>query len=53
LNQIIYELPLEHPVRDTRPLRDRLGHTPMEVMAGGLLGALVALLRSTFMLHTG
>jgi acid phosphatase family membrane protein YuiD len=47
LNQIIYELPPEHPVRDTRPLRDSLGHTPVQVVAGGLLGALVALIRAS------
>ena len=47
LNQIIYELPPEHPVRDTRPLRDSLGHTPVQVVAGGLLGAFVALIRAS------
>ena len=28
---IITELPPDHPVSDTRPLRDTLGHTPLQV----------------------
>ena len=51
LNQIICQLPTEHPVRDTRPLRELLGHTPIQVAAGGLLGALVALVRSSVAMH--
>lgn len=31
LNLIIGELPLDHPLSDTRPLRDTLGHTPLQV----------------------
>lgn len=31
LNQIVYELPAEHPLADTRPLRELLGHTPLQV----------------------
>ena len=33
LNQIVYELPPEHPVSDHRraPLKDTLGHTPVQV----------------------
>ncbi|XP_057949521.1 uncharacterized protein LOC131144709 isoform X2 [Malania oleifera] len=38
LNQIVYELPAEHPLADSRPLRELLGHTPRQVLAGGLLG---------------
>jgi len=30
LNMIITELPPDHPVSDTRPLRDTLGHTPLQ-----------------------
>ena len=41
LNLMILELPQQHPVSDTRPLRDSLGHTPMEVMAGAVLGVVV------------
>ena len=33
LNMIITELPPDHPVSDTRPLRDTLGHTPLQVCA--------------------
>ncbi|CAI9088379.1 OLC1v1022688C1 [Oldenlandia corymbosa var. corymbosa] len=31
LNQIVCELPPEHPVANVRPLRDSLGHTPLQV----------------------
>jgi hypothetical protein len=31
LNQIVYELPSEHPLAETRPLRELLGHTPTQV----------------------
>nr|GLL17675.1 uncharacterized protein LOC109190708 [Ipomoea trifida]GMC49843.1 uncharacterized membrane protein YuiD [Ipomoea batatas]GMC51753.1 uncharacterized membrane protein YuiD [Ipomoea batatas]GMC53453.1 uncharacterized membrane protein YuiD [Ipomoea batatas]GMC53724.1 uncharacterized membrane protein YuiD [Ipomoea batatas] len=44
LNQIVCELPPEHPVASVRPLRDSLGHTPLQVLAGALLGCLVAYL---------
>ncbi|KAL6543145.1 hypothetical protein OROHE_010665 [Orobanche hederae] len=48
LNQIVCELPPEHPVANVRPLRDSLGHTPLQVAAGALLGCVVAfLLKST------
>ena len=33
LNMIITELPPDHPVSDTRPLRDSLGHTPLQVQS--------------------
>lgn len=38
LNQIVYELPAEHPLAESRPLRELLGHTPPQVIAGALLG---------------
>ncbi|KAI3456893.1 hypothetical protein Pfo_013556 [Paulownia fortunei] len=44
LNQIVCELPPEHPVANVRPLRDSLGHTPLQVAAGALLGFVVAFL---------
>ncbi|XP_027342640.1 uncharacterized protein LOC113855270 isoform X1 [Abrus precatorius] len=44
LNQIVCELPPEHPLSNVRPLRDSLGHTPLQVVAGGLLGCLIAFL---------
>ncbi|EXB94973.1 hypothetical protein L484_006738 [Morus notabilis] len=42
LNQIVYELPAEHPLAESRPLRELLGHTPSQVVAGGLLGITTA-----------
>ncbi|KAK9916276.1 hypothetical protein WJX75_000823 [Coccomyxa subellipsoidea] len=41
LNMIITELPPDHPVSDTRPLRDTLGHTPLQVTVGAMLGMVV------------
>ncbi|KAI5674770.1 hypothetical protein M9H77_15134 [Catharanthus roseus] len=46
LNQIVCELPPEHPVANVRPLRDSLGHTPLQVVAGALLGGVIAYLTS-------
>ncbi|CAN1313443.1 Uncharacterized membrane protein YuiD [Linum perenne] len=31
LNQIVYELPAEHPLAESKPLRELLGHTPAQV----------------------
>ncbi|XP_019200571.1 PREDICTED: uncharacterized protein LOC109194125 [Ipomoea nil] len=42
LNQIVCELPAEHPLSESRPLRELLGHTPPQVVAGGLLGIMTA-----------
>ncbi|XP_030449673.2 uncharacterized protein LOC115672056 [Syzygium oleosum] len=42
LNQIVYGLPAEHPLAESRPLRELLGHTPPQVIAGGLLGIVTA-----------
>ncbi|KAI3790222.1 hypothetical protein L2E82_03105 [Cichorium intybus] len=42
LNQIVYELPAEHPLPDSRPLRELLGHTPPQVAAGAVLGFFTA-----------
>ncbi|KAK9938634.1 hypothetical protein M0R45_015360 [Rubus argutus] len=47
LNQIVCELPPEHPVSSVRPLRDSLGHTPLQVLAGAVLGCIVAYLMSS------
>ncbi|KAF3443438.1 hypothetical protein FNV43_RR13120 [Rhamnella rubrinervis] len=44
LNQIVCELPEEHPLSNIRPLRDSLGHTPLQVVAGAVLGCIVAYL---------
>ncbi|KAJ7552791.1 hypothetical protein O6H91_06G070200 [Diphasiastrum complanatum] len=42
LNQIVFELPPEHPLSDSRPLREILGHTHAQVVAGAILGAFLA-----------
>ncbi|KAL9307219.1 hypothetical protein AtEden1_Chr1g0027091 [Arabidopsis thaliana] len=34
LNQIVYELPAEHPLAESRPLRELLGHTPPQSAEG-------------------
>ncbi|XP_031383422.1 uncharacterized protein LOC116197415 [Punica granatum] len=48
LNQIVCEFPPEHPLSSVRPLRELLGHTPLQVVVGALLGSLVAyLMRNT------
>ncbi|KAL4178789.1 hypothetical protein AMTRI_Chr13g116840 [Amborella trichopoda] len=48
LNQIVCELPPEHPLSTVRPLREPLGHTPVQVVAGAVLGCMVAyLMRET------
>ncbi|WRX10481.1 Protein of unknown function DUF212 - like 2 [Theobroma cacao] len=44
LNQIVCEFPPEHPLSSVRPLRELLGHTPLQVVAGALLGCIVAFL---------
>ncbi|OVA03421.1 Acid phosphatase/vanadium-dependent haloperoxidase-related [Macleaya cordata] len=47
LNQIVCELPTEHPLSNVRPLRELLGHTPLQVIAGAVLGCIVAFLMRT------
>ncbi|XP_039161473.1 uncharacterized membrane protein YuiD [Eucalyptus grandis] len=48
LNQIVCEFPPEHPLSSVRPLRELLGHTPLQVVAGAILGCVVAyLMRNT------
>ncbi|RWR86310.1 Acid phosphatase/vanadium-dependent haloperoxidase-related [Cinnamomum micranthum f. kanehirae] len=44
LNQIVCELPPEHPLSNVRPLRELLGHTPLQVVAGAVLGCIVSYL---------
>ncbi|XP_058101268.1 uncharacterized protein LOC131245681 [Magnolia sinica] len=44
LNQIVCELPEEHPLSNVRPLREPLGHTPLQVVAGAILGCIVSFL---------
>ncbi|ONK77727.1 uncharacterized protein A4U43_C02F9920 [Asparagus officinalis] len=51
LNQIVYELPAEHPLAETGPLRELLGHTPLQVVAGSILGIVIAVFG--YLIHTG
>eukprot|EP00249_Psilotum_nudum_P010453 c22552_g1_i1 orf=1010-1543(-) len=44
LNQIVFELPPEHPLSESRPLRELLGHTPQQVIVGAFLGCLISYL---------
>ncbi|XP_062110604.1 uncharacterized protein LOC133822333 [Humulus lupulus] len=53
LNQIVYELPAEHPLAESRPLRELLGHTPPQVVAGGLLGIVTASMGHLLIVLTG
>lgn len=41
INKLVREMRVEHTVHDIR-LKELLGHTPLEVLAGALLGFLVA-----------
>ncbi|KAG8078786.1 hypothetical protein GUJ93_ZPchr0007g4852 [Zizania palustris] len=53
LNQIVCELPSEHPLSETRPLRELLGHTPTQVVAGALLGFMLATAGQIFLTVSG
>lgn len=41
LNIIISEMPADHPVQDSGRLREVLGHTPVQVAVGAVLGVVV------------
>ena len=41
INKLIYQLIVEHTVRDIK-LKELLGHTPLEVLAGAVLGVAMA-----------
>ena len=43
INKLVREMKVEHTVRDTR-LKELLGHTPLEVLAGAVLGISIAYL---------
>ncbi|MBI2996428.1 MAG: divergent PAP2 family protein [Candidatus Melainabacteria bacterium] len=43
LNQIVAEIFSEHPHLSTQKVRELLGHTPIEVFIGAILGATVAM----------
>ncbi|GLI63544.1 hypothetical protein VaNZ11_006533 [Volvox africanus] len=51
LNIIIAEMPPDHPVQDSGRLRDSLGHTPIQVVVGALLGVVVGLVMESIFLH--
>jgi Uncharacterized protein conserved in bacteria len=44
LNQLVHNLHEQKPVYVTKKLKELIGHTPLEVVVGGLLGVLIALL---------
>ncbi|KAI3933489.1 hypothetical protein MKX01_022068 [Papaver californicum] len=44
LNQIVFELPAEHPLSEARPLRELIGHTPVQVLAGLILGLVTSVI---------
>jgi hypothetical protein len=44
LNLIMSELPPDHPVQGEGRLRDTLGHTPLQVFVGAVVGVVVAYL---------
>lgn len=41
INKLIHQLRVEHTVRDVR-LKELLGHTPLEVLAGAVLGTVIS-----------
>ena len=51
LNQIIDELFQEHPEFNEQRLKELLGHTPMQVIMGSILGVIVASLFAPLGLH--
>lgn len=44
LNQILVEVFSEHPNLSTQKFRELLGHTPVEVIVGAVLGSVIAFL---------
>ncbi|KAL9457491.1 hypothetical protein AB3S75_006523 [Citrus x aurantiifolia] len=44
LNQIVCEFPPDHPLSSIRPVTKLLGHTPIQVVADGILGCIIAVL---------
>ncbi|MDT8901075.1 divergent PAP2 family protein [Anaeroselena agilis] len=47
INKLVREMRVEHTIKETR-LKELLGHTPLEVMAGAFLGFFVAFLFHRF-----
>jgi len=53
LNQMVNTLRREHAeFQDQNPLYEPLGHTPVQVLAGGLLGVTVALIVTPWLTRT-
>ncbi len=44
LNQIVTEIFSEHPHLSSQRFKELLGHTPIEVLAGALLGSIIAII---------
>lgn len=44
LNLIIADMPADHPVQENGRLRDSLGHTPLQVLVGAVVGLTVGYL---------
>ncbi|XP_026407495.1 uncharacterized protein LOC113302767 [Papaver somniferum] len=44
LNQIVFQLPADHPLSEARPLRELIGHTPVQVLAGLILGLVTSVI---------
>lgn len=48
INKLVQEMRVEHTIKENR-LKELLGHTPLEVLAGALLGFLIAYVYSIFL----
>lgn len=44
LNQLVYDMTDDKPVYMKKKLKELIGHTPLEVIVGALLGALIVLI---------
>eukprot|EP01025_Chloroclados_australasicus_P005296 TRINITY_DN11539_c0_g2_i2.p4 TRINITY_DN11539_c0_g2~~TRINITY_DN11539_c0_g2_i2.p4 ORF type:complete len:175 (-),score=19.73 TRINITY_DN11539_c0_g2_i2:685-1209(-) len=54
LNLIVSELPPEHPVSEQskQPFKDKLGHTPLQVFFGSILGLFVGYIFQVAWIHS-
>lgn len=48
LNQLVYDMTDDKPVYMKKKLKELIGHTPLEVIVGALLGALIVLIIPTY-----
>jgi len=51
LNQMMVELFSEHPKLSTERIKEFLGHTPVEVFVGAILGCVIALVFNNVAIH--